>query len=105
MFARVTTLRVQTGKLDELIRVFQDAIAPTLALQPGCGGITLMSDARSGRAIVLELWAGGVLPGDRVDHGGMLANGLLAEAPQQEVYEVSVQVEMTEEGAAHIRGI
>ena len=54
---------------------------------------------RSGKAIVLELWVAGAFP----DVG--LASGRLAQPPLREVYEVSVQVEMTDASEGRIRGI
>ena len=48
---------------------------------------------------MLELWVAGAFP----DVG--LASGRLAQPPLREVYEVSVQVEMTDASEGRIRGI
>jgi hypothetical protein len=70
----------------------------------------MLIDAQSRKAVTIGLWATEAnLPAversiaeqeqcARVDL-------LLAAPPMHEVYEVSVQVELTEQGQAHIRGI
>jgi heme-degrading monooxygenase HmoA len=109
MFARVTTLQLQPGKLDELIRMFQDSIAPAAAAQPGFGGITLLTDPQLGKALAVDLWTteASLHAGkDSFSHehlGGI--SDLLAAPPVREVYEASVQVELTSQGGARQRGI
>jgi heme-degrading monooxygenase HmoA len=110
MFARITTFRLKPGAMDDLIRAFQDWLALTAAEQPGFSGITLLTDARTGKAITIGLWAteADLLAGQR--SGGeqeqfAKLDILLAELPAHEIYEVSVQVELTAQGRAHIRGI
>ena len=109
MFARVTTLQLQPGRLDEFLHFFQDSIAPVAAAQPGFGGITLMTDSRLGKVVAFGLWdsEADLLASDRSYYQTKLAelSGLLAGPPLREAYEVSVQVELTAAGAAHIRGI
>ena len=109
MFAQITTLQLRPGKLDEFIRIFQDAIAPAAAAQHGFGGITLLTDPSIGKVIAVGLWEreAEMLPGD-IGYGEEQFAGvgsLLAERPAREIYQVSVQVELTEQGSAHIRGI
>jgi quinol monooxygenase YgiN len=109
MFARFTTLQLQPGKLDEFLRFFQDSIAPAAAAQPGFGGITLMTDPRLDKVVAFGLWdsEADLLASERAYYQAMLAEvgGLLAEPPLREAYEVSVQVELNEQGTARIRGI
>ena len=109
MFARVTTLQLQPGKLDEFLRVFQDSIAPVAAAQPGFGGITLMNDSQLGKVVAFGLWdsEADLLASERSYYQTKLAevSGLLAGPPLRESYEVSVQVELNEQGMARIRGI
>ena len=109
MFARVTTLQLQPGKLDEFLRIFQDAIAPAAAAQPGFGGITLMTDPRIGKVLAVGLWetSADLLAGEGGYYEEQLAGVryLLAGPPLRESYEVSVQVELTAQGGPHIRGI
>jgi quinol monooxygenase YgiN len=109
MVARVTTLQLQLGKLDAFLRIFQDEIAPIAAAQPGFGGITLLTDPQFGKVVAFGLWdsEADLLASDRAYYQTKLGevSGLLAAPPLRETYEVSVQVELTVEGAAHIRGI
>jgi heme-degrading monooxygenase HmoA len=109
MFAQVITFQLQPGKLDEFIRIFQDAIAPVAAAQQGFGGITLLSDPSIGKVIAVGLWEteAEILAGEIGYDEGQSASvsSLLAEPPAREIYEVSVQVELTEQGSARIHGI
>jgi heme-degrading monooxygenase HmoA len=110
MFARMTTFRPKPGAIDDLIRAFQDSLAPVSAEQPGFGGITLLIDPQTGAALSLALWA---TEADRQTnersniHQEWLASiaQLLAGPPAHTDYEVCVQVELTEQGTAHVRGI
>jgi heme-degrading monooxygenase HmoA len=109
MYARVTTLQLQLGKLDEFLRLFQDAIAPAAAGQPGFRGITLMSDPSLGKVVAFGLWdtEADLLASERAYYQAKLGevDGLLAGPPLREAFEVSIQVELNEQGAARIRGI
>jgi len=109
MFARVTTLQLQPGKLDEFLRIFQDSIAPVVAAQLGFGGITLMTDSDLGKVVAFGLWdsEADLLASDRAYYQTKLAEvaGLLAGPPLREAYEVSIQVELNEQGMARIKGI
>jgi quinol monooxygenase YgiN len=109
MFARVTTLLLQPGKLDAFLRIFQDAIAPAAAVQPGFGGITLMTDPQLGKVVAFGLWdsENDLLASERSYYQAKLAEVgvLLVAPPLREVYEVSLQVDLTAAGSAHIRGI
>src|SRR5262245_15188072 len=109
MFARVTTLQLQPGKLDDFIRIFQDSIAPAAAAQPGFGGITLLTDAQLGKVLAVGIWKteDDLLAGETAYYQERLAgiSNLLAAPPVREVYETSVRVEPTEQGQTRIRGI
>jgi heme-degrading monooxygenase HmoA len=110
MFARITTFRLRPGATDDLIRAFQDSLALAGAEQPGFGGITLLIDPQADKALSLGPWATEAdrQAGERSDaYQERLANiaDLLAEPPECADYEVCVQVELTEQGTAHVRGI
>jgi heme-degrading monooxygenase HmoA len=109
MFARVTTLQLQPGKLDEFLRVFQDSIAPAAAAQPGFRGITLLTDPQIGKVLAVGFWEteGDLLAGETAYYQKNLAGigNLLDAPPVREVYEASVQVELTAQGTARMRGI
>ena len=109
MVARVTTLQLQPGRLDEFLLFFQDTIAPAAAAQPGFGGITLMTDPQLGKIVAFGLWdsEADLLASERAYYQAKLGEvrGWLAEPPLREAYEVSVQVELNEHGLVRIRGI
>lgn len=110
MFARITTIQVQPGKTDDLIRIFQDVIVPAAMEQKGFNGITLLTAYHTGKVMVVGLWESkaDLLAGEGSGaYQEQLAKvtELLARPPVREAYEVSVQVEMTEQGTARVRGI
>jgi heme-degrading monooxygenase HmoA len=108
MFARITMFQLRPGAIDDLIRRFQDSIAHATAQQPGFGSLTLLTDPRTNRAVSIGLWEteADLLADERKDdRQEQLAQDLLADLPIREIYEVSVQVELTEYGSARIRGI
>jgi heme-degrading monooxygenase HmoA len=109
VFAQVTTLQLQPGKLDEFIRIFQDTLAPAAAAQQGFCGSTLLSDPSIGKVITVSLWEteAAMLAGDLNSTEGQFASvcALLGGPPLREVYEVSVHVELTAQGSARIHGI
>jgi len=105
MLARIATFQLKPGATEDLIRVFQDVLAPLAAEQPGFHGIILLTDAQTGRAVTIGLWAteADLLAAEQEQLAGI--DILLAEPTARAVYEVSVQVVLTEQGQAHIRGI
>ena len=105
MLARIVTFQLKPGATDDLIRVFQDVLAPLAAQQPGFHGVTLLTDAHISRAITIGLWAteADLLTAEQEQLAGI--DSLLAEPTVRAVYEVSLQVVLTEQGQAHIRGI
>ena len=109
MVAQVMTLQLQPGKLDEFLRIFQDVITPIAAAQPGFGGITLLTDSQLGIVVAFGLWdsKADLLLSDHTYDQTKLGevNKLLAGPPLREAYDVSVQVELNEQGMARIRGI
>ena len=57
MYARVTTLHVQPGKLGEFTGFMRDAGSPTLKQQPGFQGLLVLTDPKTERAMTIALWA------------------------------------------------
>jgi heme-degrading monooxygenase HmoA len=110
MLARIATFQLKGGAVDDLIRIFQDVLAPLAGGQPGFGGASLLIDRQAGKAMTIELWAteADLLAVERSaaahEQLGRVVP-LLAEPPAREVYEVGVQVDLTAQGRAHIRGI
>jgi heme-degrading monooxygenase HmoA len=108
MVARTTTFQLKPGAVDDLIRRFQDAVAPAAARQPGFAGMLLLIEYNIGQVISIDLWEteADLLAGERSGYyQEQLSKDLLLETPAREIYEVVIQVEMTEQGTAHIRGI
>jgi heme-degrading monooxygenase HmoA len=110
MFVCITTFRLKPGAMDDLIRAFQDWLALNAAEQPGFSGVTLLTDMQTGKAVTIGLWAtkADLLAGGRRDiEQEQLArlDILFTEPPAREIYEVSVQAELTPQGTARIRGI
>lgn len=98
MFARTTQLQLQSGKMDEFKRVFQDFIVPTLQHQPGFRAITLLTDDAGNKVLGMTQWA------TQADLIAIQTNGvnqqllgalrhLVAEPPVQESYAVYLQAE------------
>jgi quinol monooxygenase YgiN len=110
MVAQIITAQIRLGRTDDLIRVLQDTVAPTMTEQQGFRGLTLLIDPQTDRALLLGLWAteADLIASERRDHSHVQFAKLdeLLEGPSlREAYEVILHVQMTADGAARIRGI
>jgi hypothetical protein len=56
MLARVVTIQVRSGKMDECIRIFQERNALSIATQPGFHHGHWWVDRTSGRATSVTFW-------------------------------------------------
>lgn len=56
MFARVTTVYVQTDKVAEVTRIYNESILPAVVAANGNGGVYLLIDATSGKGMSITLW-------------------------------------------------
>ena len=56
MFARSTTINGDSGAMDAGIAYVRDQVMPMLSEMPGCGGLSMMVDRESGRAIATTSW-------------------------------------------------
>jgi hypothetical protein len=94
---------------DDLIRHFQDVIVVAAAERKGFHGMLLLTDHQARRALSVDLWAteADLAADERASYREPITkvSDLLVAAPLAEVYDVSVQVDLTAEGGAHIRGI
>ena len=93
------------GAIDDLIRVFQDVLAPRAAEQPGFSGTTLLIDTQTNTAVAIGLWATEVDLLAAEHEQSARIEPLLAGPPARRIYEVSVQVELTDQSTPRIHGI
>jgi len=96
MYARVVTVQVQPGKMDEMISIYRDSVVPAAKEQKGFKGIFALTDTDTNKAISIALWE------TEADMKAGEASGYLNEQiakvaptfagpPTTERYEVSVQ--------------
>ncbi|MGO8949321.1 MAG: antibiotic biosynthesis monooxygenase family protein [Ktedonobacterales bacterium] len=95
MYARVTTVQIQPGKIDEAIRIYEDSVVPAAKQQAGFRNTMLITDRASGKGMAITVWA------TEADSQASEASGyyqeqlakfapILTAAPVREVYEVTV---------------
>lgn len=56
MYARVITTRVSPENVDEVIRLWRDAVAPTVTQQQGFKGARLLVEPKTGSILSMGLW-------------------------------------------------
>ena len=56
MYVRGTDVQVKSGKMQELIKVYDDLVVPAQKAAKGYQGSYLMTDASSGKAIAISIW-------------------------------------------------
>ena len=97
MHARVTTVMVQPGKVEEATRIFRDIIMAQVKQLKGFKGAMLLTDPDTGKGISVTVWD------SKEDMIAVEASGkwaqmvgefaaVLSGPPTREHYEVSVQV-------------
>ena len=97
MQARLVTVQVQPGKIDEAISIYRDSVMPAAKQQKGFKGATLLTDRNTGKGVSVTLWE------TEADMKTTEASGwwqeqiakfaaVLAMPPVREQFEVSVQV-------------
>ncbi len=97
MHARVTTIRIQPGKIEETLNIGRNSIAPAAEEQQGFEGLFLLTNSETGEGISVTLWKteedlrASDESGYYREQLGKLAD-VLAEQPGSEVYEVSIRV-------------
>jgi heme-degrading monooxygenase HmoA len=95
MFARVMSGLVKLGRMDELVSIYQDSIAPTAKEQKGFKNAILLTHPDTGKYVSITLWetkadmeageASGYLQEQVAKAGPTLAG-----SPVRETFEVSV---------------
>ncbi|MCI0811085.1 MAG: antibiotic biosynthesis monooxygenase, partial [Chloroflexi bacterium] len=56
MHVRVTNVQLKPGKMQDLIKAYDDSVVPAQKAQKGYQGSYLMTDASSGKAIAISVW-------------------------------------------------
>lgn len=56
MYARVISVRLQPGMLEELVAVYRDAVAPAARVMPGWVSLVVVASRDGQSARVIELW-------------------------------------------------
>ncbi len=56
MYARVTIVQIQPGKVDEATRIYKDSVVPAAKQQKGFKGIYMLTDRNTGKGISIALW-------------------------------------------------
>ena len=56
MFARVTTVSVQSDKVADVTRIYNESILPAIKAASGNRGVFLLIDAATGTGISITLW-------------------------------------------------
>ena len=87
--ARVNTRQIQSGKMDEAIRTYQDSTIPRARGQQGSTGAIVLTDRGTGKVIAISLWASegdmnAAAPSGNVDD-------ISVGPPTRETYEVSAE--------------
>lgn len=56
MHARVVTVQIQPGKIDEATRIYRDSVVPAAKQQQGFRGALLLTMPESSKGISVTLW-------------------------------------------------
>ena len=96
MHVRVTDARLKSGKMQDLIKAFDDSVVPAQKAQKGYQGSYLMTDASSGKGLSITVWEteadmeAGESSGYFQEQIGKFG-GVFAGPPIREHYELSVE--------------
>lgn len=96
MYARLTTVLIQQGKVEEANNIYRDSVVPAAQQQKGFKGAFLLTDPNTGKNVSISLWE----TEDDMKASEMSSfvqeqmvkfAAVLAAPPTTEHYEVSVQ--------------
>ena len=98
MHARVSTRQIQSGQMDEAIRILRDQTVPTVRGQRGFKEGLVLADRNTGKLITISLWE---TEADlRANDPPGYVEAVAAGPPTREVYEVIVESTASEETRA-----
>ena len=80
MHARVTTVSVQTDKVSETTRIYNESILPAIKAASGNQGVFLLIDPASGKGISITLW-NAQADGEAYDSSGAYREQVAKVAP------------------------
>ena len=94
MYAQISRVQIQPGKMDETIGIFTDSVLPLVRQQKGFETFYLFVDRSTDRVIVTNLWE------TEADIAALLESGfyqeqvakfasIFASSPERGVYEVA----------------
>ncbi|MCI0829070.1 MAG: antibiotic biosynthesis monooxygenase [Chloroflexi bacterium] len=94
MYVRGTDVQVKSGKMQDLIKAYDDSVVPAQKAQKGYQGSYLMTDASSGKALAISVWeteADLVASGDSgyVQEALTKLADLFEDSPKLDNYELS----------------
>lgn len=95
MYSRVITGHAQPGKVDEAVRLYQDAVVPAIKSQRGYKGTMFLTDRVTGKGISITLWQSeaDIKATEAISQQLVGKFGeLLVKPATVEVFEVSVQM-------------
>ena len=96
MYAQVSRIQIQKGKIEEAIIIFESSVLPLVRQQKGFKKFFLLVDRIANQVIVTNLWE------NEADITGLLESGFYQEqvakfaaifdgGPERNVYEVAVE--------------
>lgn len=97
MYARVTTLQVQSGQIDTLMQIIRDSVIAAMKQQPGYNSGLALTDESANKVMAITLWEteadmkAGESSGYYQQQAAKIAS-LLTAPPVREAYEVTLQV-------------
>ena len=98
MHVRAATVQIQSGKMQEIIDIYNGSVISAAKAQKGFQGAYLMTDASSGKALSITIWdseadmmAGESSGGYYQEQIGKFAS-VFAGPPELEHYELSVEI-------------
>ncbi len=95
MYARVATVQVQPGKMDEFLKIYKETQQPIMQRAKGFISARVLTDSNAGKAIAVVLWetesdARASVSDSNLQDVMKRFEGVLASAVTTEHYEVSV---------------